>query len=122
MTILVTVLVAVAGALLVVWAGSPVVAWLVRPYQEQISTNKGLQSSGRTIGYAERLLIYVFVLADAPAAIGFLVVAKTIDRSGEFTGKEQRKLAEYFIIGTFVSFAYAVTVSYLIRMLLLIVW
>lgn len=67
------------------------------------------------IGYAERLLIYVFVLASAPTAIGFLVTAKFIFRFGEVTGDERRAHAEYVIIGTLVSFAYAVTLSYLIR-------
>ncbi|NBB85839.1 MAG: hypothetical protein GVY12_06400 [Bacteroidetes bacterium] len=113
-------LIAVAGlgALLVVLAGSPVVARLVKPYSEQIDVNAGLESGGQAIGYAERLLIYVFVLADAPTAIGFLVTAKSIFRFGDVTGKDKRKLAEYIIIGTLTSFAYAVTASYGIRLLL----
>jgi len=118
---LLTLLIALLGAVLVVWVGNTVVARLVKPYSNQVSTEVGLQSGGRTIGYAERLLIYVFVLADAPSAIGFLVTAKSIFRFGDITGKEQRKLAEYIIIGTLVSFAYAVTMAYLIRLLLRLV-
>lgn len=113
-------LIAVAGlgALLVVGAGSPIVARLVKRYTEQLDVNAGLEGGGQAIGYAERLLIYVFVLADAPTAIGFLVTAKSIFRFGDVTGKDKRKLAEYIIIGTLTSFAYAVTASYGIRLLL----
>ena len=118
MTTLLLIAVVGLGALLVVWGGSPVVARLVKPYSAQIEVNVGLQGGGQAIGYAERLLIYVFVLADAPTAIGFLVTAKSIFRFGDVTGKDKRKLAEYIIIGTLMSFAYAVTASYGIRLLL----
>lgn len=115
---LLSILVVVAGAVVTVWAGSPVVGWLVSPYAEQLETEAGLVQGGRLIGYSERLLIYVFVLANAPSAIGFLVTAKSIFRFGDVTGKARRKHAEYVIIGTLLSFAYAVTVSYLVRWVL----
>ncbi|MFB6098919.1 MAG: hypothetical protein ABEK84_07400 [Salinibacter sp.] len=106
------------GAVLVVWGGSPVVARLVKPYADQLKDEQGLLRGGWIIGLAERLLIYVFVLAGAPSAIGFLVTAKSLFRFGEVTGEQQRRHAEYVIIGTLVSFAYAVTVSYLVRWML----
>jgi len=83
------------GAAVTVWAGGPFVAWIVQPYADQLDGEAGLVEGGRIIGYAERLLIYVFVLADAPAAIGFLVTAKSLFRFGEVTGDQQRKHAEY---------------------------
>ncbi len=110
--------VVLAGALLVVWLGGAVVGRIVQPYSDQIDVSAGLEGGGRMIGYAERLLIYVFILADAPTAIGFLVTAKSIFRFGDITGKNQRKLAEYIIIGTLVSFAYAVTLAYPLRVLI----
>lgn len=106
------------GALLVVGAGSPVVSAIVQPYADQLKAEQGLIRGGRIIGLAERLLIYVFVLAGAPSAIGFLVTAKSLFRFGEVTGDQQRQHAEYVIIGTLVSFAYAVTLSYLVRWIL----
>jgi len=108
----------VLGALLTVWVGGFVVAWIVRPYALQLDEDAGLSDGGRIIGYAERLLIFVFVLAGAPSAIGFLVTAKSIFRFGEVTGEAKRKQAEYIIIGTLVSFAYAVTTAYLVRWVL----
>lgn len=94
---------------------------MVTPYADQLDTESGLIAGGRMIGYCERLLIYVFVLANAPTEIGFLVTAKSIFRFGEVTGQAKRQHAEYVIIGTLVSFAYAVTGSYLIRWLLRVV-
>lgn len=98
-----------------VWIGSPVVAWIVAPYADQLSEEPGLIRGGKVIGMAERLLIYVFVLAGAPSAIGFLVTAKSLFRFGEVADAAKRKHAEYIIIGTLVSFAYGVTMSYLVR-------
>lgn len=66
------------------------------------------------IGYAERTLIFTFVLANAPAAIGFLVTAKSIFRFDSM--QRERAHAEYIIIGTLLSFAYAVVLSYVIRL------
>lgn len=72
----------------------------------------GFRDGGRVIGYYERLLIYVFVLAGAPTAIGFLVAAKSILRFGEIRNAKDRKNAEYILIGTLMSFAYALLVAY----------
>lgn len=116
--LLITLLITAAGAAVTVFAGSPLIARIVRPYAGQLEDDAGLAEGGRIIGYAERLLICVFVLADAPTAIGFLVTAKSLFRFGEITGDQKRKHAEYIIIGTLVSFAYAVTTAYLVRWVL----
>lgn len=117
-SLLLSALVLVIGVLVTVWLGGPVVGRIVAPYADQLKNEPGLTEGGRMIGYSERLLIFVFVLADAPTAIGFLVTAKSIFRFGEVTGEAKRKHAEYVIIGTLVSFAYAVTLSYLVRWIL----
>jgi hypothetical protein len=114
-----TILVVILGAGVIVWLGGVFVAWVLRPYVQQLDVDDGLVGGGRLIGYSERLMIYVFVLAGAPAAIGFLVAAKSIYSFGEFSGEDPHKRSQYVIIGTLVSFAYAVTLSYLIRWLLL---
>jgi len=57
-------------------------------------------------------------VAGAPSAIGGLATAKSLFRFGDVTGKQQRGYAEYIIIGPLVSFAYAVTLSYLVRWVL----
>jgi len=58
------------------------------------------------------VLIGVFSIR---AAVGFLVAAKSILRFGELSNEDNRRLTEYIIIGTFMSFAYAVVVSLIVR-------
>jgi hypothetical protein len=113
--ILLPILVTAVGAVVTVWIGGFAVGSIVSPYADQLDADSGLKKGGRLIGYCERLLIYVFVLANAPSAIGFLIAAKSIYSFGESSGEKQHKRSQYVIIGTLVSFAYAVTVSYLVR-------
>ena len=49
-------------------------------------------------GELERFLVYVLILVNQFEAIGFLIAAKSILRFGEL--KEDRRDAEYVIIGT----------------------
>ena len=60
---------------------------------------------GATIGILERILIVVFVLASAEAAIGFVVAAKTLAR---FRLLDDRDFAEYYLLGTLASVAVAI--------------
>ncbi len=55
---------------------------------------------GATIGGLERLLIVIFVLSGAVAAIGFVVAAKTLAR---FKQLDDRDFAEYYLLGTLAS-------------------
>lgn len=105
----------IAGAVLVVYGGGWWIQRMLAPYSDGLG-DTGLAGAGRLIGYAERMLIFVFVLADAPSAIGFLVTAKSIFRFDSV--QRERAHAEYIIIGTLLSFAYAVTLSYAVRLLL----
>lgn len=105
----------IVGATLVVYGGGWWIQRMLAPYSDELN-DTGLDGAGRLIGYAERTLIFVFVLANAPSAIGFLVTAKSIFRFDSV--KRERAHAEYIIIGTLLSFAYAVTLSYAVRLLL----
>lgn len=127
--------VVIANALiLLVLCGGSLIGGLMAPYQAQLDRNyarqskqvpaegkkpiKGLEDGGKVIGYLERLLIMVFVLANQYAGIGFLIAAKSIFRFGEFKESENRMEAEYIIIGTFASFLYAIIISQGVRWLL----
>jgi len=68
------------------------------------------------IGIMERILIVIFILMMQVAAIGFLVAAKSIFRFSE-TQKDGNNKAEYFLLGTLVSFALAVVVGLAIKYL-----
>ncbi|HLV52538.1 MAG TPA: hypothetical protein VKY29_00860, partial [Cryomorphaceae bacterium] len=49
------------------------------------------------------------------AAIGFLMAAKSIFRFGDLTRAKDRRLTEYILIGTFLSFGIALAVGMLYR-------
>jgi hypothetical protein len=55
----------------------------------------------------------LLVLTDQPNAIAFLIAAKSIVRFGEIKDASQRKVAEYIIIGTVLSFGWALLISML---------
>ncbi|GEM88887.1 hypothetical protein [Oceanithermus desulfurans] len=62
----------------------------------------GLAQAGRWIGYLERLMILTMILAGAYNGVGFVFAGKAIAR---FQSREQ---TEYYLLGTFASFAWAV--------------
>jgi hypothetical protein len=67
------------------------------------------QAGSFAIGLLERALIFLFVLTGQTAAIGFLIAAKSILRFGEV--QDDRRAAEYVIIGTLASFAWALAAA-----------
>ena len=73
----------------------------------------GIAEGGRIIGYLERSLITLFVLAGYPAGIGFLIAAKSVFRFGELTDSNRRWQAEYIIIGTLLSILFGTSFAYL---------
>ena len=115
----------VAGYCTTTLLGSLLIELWVIPFNDQLpstrdrnigfSTSQGLKNGGKMIGLLERSLIYIFIMIGEPAAIGFLITAKSILRFGEIKDGDNRKEAEYIIIGTFMSFLFAVLVGYLTR-------
>lgn len=71
----------------------------------------GLSKGGYWIGVTERSLIFLFILVGEPSGIGFLAAAKSVFRIGELKDAKDRKLAEYILIGTLLSFAAAMVVG-----------
>ena len=113
-------LIIAAGAILLTYPAGALIDLFLKPFQKQLNKKfrpnslrpvTGLKEGGRIIGYLERLLIYVFILSGQFAGVGFLVAAKSIFRFGELKDSENRKQAEYIIIGTFTSFLLAIVVS-----------
>ena len=75
---------------------------------EDDETEKSLPKAGWYIGMLERILIFSFILIGQWGAIGFLMAAKSIFRFGDLTRAKDRKLTEYILIGTFLSFGVAI--------------
>lgn len=103
-----------SGLILCVTAGAYLTGLAVKPFTDEIGNAlQGLKDGGRIIGQLERFMVFVFTLSGNPTGIGFLIAAKSILRFGDITNQDQRKVAEYVIIGSFISFAWAITVSQL---------
>jgi hypothetical protein len=66
-----------------------------------------LDNAGNFIGILERLFVFVFVITGNWEAIGFLLAAKSVFRFGDLKDSKDRKLTEYVLIGTLLSFGIA---------------
>ncbi len=75
------------------------------------SSKKSLNDAGKYIGILERLFIFVFVITYNWQGIGFLLAAKSIFRFGDLSKSEDRKLTEYILIGTLLSFGLAIGIA-----------
>jgi Protein of unknown function (DUF3307) len=82
--------------------------------------NSSLQNAGNYIGILERLLIFCFLMMNHFEAIGFLLAAKSIFRFGDLKEATDRKLTEYVLIGTLLSFGIAIFVGFLSQYLIYI--
>lgn len=73
--------------------------------------NESLKDAGKYIGVLERLLVFTFIIVGQWSAVGFLITAKSVFRFGDLTASKERKLTEYILIGTLISFGIAILVS-----------
>lgn len=75
--------------------------------------NESLKDAGNYIGVLERLLVFIFIITNHWEAVGFLITAKSVFRFGDLTASKERKLTEYILIGTLISFGIAILTSLL---------
>ena len=73
--------------------------------------NQSLANAGKFIGILERILVFVFIITDHWEAVGFLITAKSVFRFGDLKESKDRKLTEYILIGTLLSFGFAILTS-----------
>ncbi len=99
----------VSGIILTVQVGAIVIRLAVRDIDAGVS-DAGLPNGGFLIGCLERGLIMILFFIGQPAGVGFLIAAKSILRFGEIQ-KNERKMSEYIIIGTFMSFSWGLLMS-----------
>jgi len=93
---------------------------LTKPWSEAISNEreKSLRYAGKYIGFIERLLVFVFICTNHFEAVGFLLASKSVFRFGDLKESKERKLTEYILIGTLLSFGIAILVGLLTQNLL----
>lgn len=85
------------------------------------SNEQSLSNAGKHIGMLERLFVFIFVVTGHWEAIGFLLAAKSVFRFGDLKESKDRKLTEYILIGTLLSFGIAIVTGLFVQKLTLIV-
>jgi hypothetical protein len=90
-----------------------------RWYDAAKTPNDGsLQNAESYIGMLERLFILAFVLFGRWEGGGFLIAAKSIFRFADIKGHPERKLTEYFLIGTLLSIGFAMLTELIMNYLI----
>lgn len=84
------------------------------PLTTEVQT-ESLQNAGKYIGILERLLVFVFICVDHWEGVGFMIAAKSVFRFSDLAQAKQRKLTEYVLIGTLLSFGIAVLAGILVK-------
>ncbi|NER10999.1 Protein of unknown function [Muriicola jejuensis] len=82
---------------------------LLEKMSDQISLDhKSLPNAGKYIGMIERLFVLIFILTGRWEGIGLLITAKSVFRFNDLKESNSRKLTEYILIGTLLSFGLAI--------------
>lgn len=76
---------------------------------------ESLTDAGAYIGILERLFVFAFIVMNYWEGIGFLIAAKSVFRFGDLSKAKDRKLTEYILIGTLLSFGLAIGVGMLFK-------
>jgi hypothetical protein len=104
----------------VIWPAGLWLGKITEPWRKELDKSRfqGLEKAGLWIGRLERILILTFVLLNRYEAIGFLIAAKSILRFSEIKSSNDRKEAEYILVGTMLSFVFAILIAVLTTWLL----
>lgn len=90
-------------------------SWTPVTEEEGSVQTESLSSAGKYIGILERLLVFTFIVVNHWEGVGFMVAAKSVFRFSDLAQAKQRKLTEYVLIGTLLSFGIAVLTGILIK-------
>jgi hypothetical protein len=87
---------------------------LLEGFSDQIQIDhKSLPNAGKYIGIIERLFVLLFIIIGRWEVIGLLITAKSVFRFNDLKENNNRKLTEYILIGTLLSFGIAILTGYL---------
>ncbi|WP_416879239.1 DUF3307 domain-containing protein [Litorimonas sp.] len=109
----------ISGVILSLSVGNVIIALETKRFRDEMTSPiEGLTQGGAFIGQLERALVMLFVVTGYPVAVGFLVAAKSILRFGEVKSTPDRQMAEYVIIGTFMSVGWGLLIAVLTKTVL----
>jgi len=115
------VLVVVTGLIVSVEVGKVLIGMLTAPYAARVRRDASPPAGEAdppsdvhvAIGRVERTLVYLLVVTGNMAAVGFVVAAKSVFRFGDLAKANQRHEAEYILVGSLMSFTWAVFIGWL---------
>lgn len=100
----------ITGILFLTYPTAIIMQRFMQQWSRQFETGDDgtLRGAGSYIGILERLFIIIAILTSSLSVIGFLLAAKSVFRFGDLSRAEDRKLTEYILIGTLLSFLIAI--------------
>lgn len=99
----------VTAIVFVTWPAAIIMSRILDPLSNQIEfDHKSLPHAGKYIGILERLFVLVFIILGRWEGIGLLITAKSVFRFNDLKERNNRKLTEYILIGTLLSFGLAI--------------
>ena len=99
----------VTAVVFVSYPSSIIMAKLLEGMSDRIELDhKSLPNAGKYIGIIERLFVLIFIIVGRWEAIGLLITAKSVFRFNDLKESNSRKLTEYILIGTLLSFGLAI--------------
>lgn len=109
-----------AGAIFVTVPASIIVKMLISSWtpvtpNPSSPQTESLANAGKYIGIIERLLVFIFIIVNHWEGVGFMIAAKSVFRFSDLAEAKQRKLTEYVLIGTLLSFGIAVVTGILVK-------
>ncbi|WP_084395642.1 DUF3307 domain-containing protein [Henriciella aquimarina] len=103
-----------SGIIASLWTGAVLIRKATAGLMETGDAHiEGLPNGGFVIGCLERALVMLLIFIGQPSGVGFLIAAKSILRFGDVTNPTERKMTEYIIIGTFMSFGWGLLIAVL---------
>lgn len=99
----------VTATVFVTFPSAVIMEKLLERMSRQIELDhESLSNAGKYIGIIERLFVLTFLVLGRWEAIGLLITAKSVFRFNDLKESNNRKLTEYILIGTLLSFGIAI--------------
>tara|TARA_R110000868_G_scaffold252684_1_gene509369 strand:- start:213 stop:908 length:696 start_codon:yes stop_codon:yes gene_type:complete len=99
----------ITAIIFVTYPSAIIMGKILESMSNQIETDhKSLPNAGKYIGIIERLFVLIFIVIGRWEVIGLLIAAKSVFRFNDLKERNNRKLTEYILIGTLVSFGLAI--------------
>lgn len=99
----------ITAIVFVTYPSAIIMGKILEGMSNQIQTDhKSLPNAGKYIGIIERLFVLIFITLGRWEVIGLLIAAKSVFRFNDLKERNNRKLTEYILIGTLVSFGLAI--------------